>query len=151
MPDAVETSVRERLEGFAASLAEYGVLESFEINQNDGVKLVARGTSDGQSVVVEMTGTTEVYLLTLGDIYRTQEIAYDADGKLQALDDLLAVARRYLEKQYCEEIRKRNGDIVSRTIHFVGDDAPASISQSLGWQSKLKALLGSRKTVVPPA
>jgi hypothetical protein len=149
MPNSFDTTVRERLEGFGSSVTASGVATRFGVTQDDGIRLVVQ-RADGQECSLEMTGTTEVYLLDLGGVYRTQEVAYEPDEKLEALDGLLEQFRLYLDKRYVEEISERGGRVISRTLRFIGENPPPTITVSSGWLNGLTKKIGSRKSVIRP-
>jgi len=149
MPQSFDTLVRERLERFGSSVTASRAATSFDVSQDDGLGLVVRRT-DGQRGSLEMTGTTEVYLLDLGDVYRTQEVAYEPDEKLEVLDGLLEQLRRYLYRQYEEEISERGGRVISRKLRFIGEDPPPAITASSGWLSGLTKNIGSQKSIIRP-
>ncbi len=143
-------SVRERMERFGASLADSGTASSLEVDEDGGLKITIYRDSDQQAASVEMTGTTEVYFLSLAGGYEIHDIAHDAEGKWAILENFLESARAFAEGKYHEEIYERNGKTLLRTIHLRAEDGPRVISTSGGWLAGLNRLLGYKKSVVYP-
>jgi hypothetical protein len=143
-------TVRQRMEDVATSLVRSGAARSFEIGDDDGLRLRIYGAVDGVTASAAMTATTEVYFLNLGDVYKTAWTAYDDDYKLEVLDDFLDSVQVFIEGNYYEEIGERKGRVVSRRMYIDGPGETYSISASLGVRAAIGRLLGYQKSVVRP-
>jgi hypothetical protein len=138
------------MESLAASLVRSGVASSFEISEDDGLKLRVHREVDDGTASVTMTGTTEAYILNLNDVYTTARTAYDDDYKWDVLDDFFGCIEAFMERDYHEEIGERNGRVVSRVIYLNVPGGPRSVSALGGWRAGIGRILGYKKSVVRP-
>jgi hypothetical protein len=145
MSELITPLVKTRLETFGAAALGSGLAENLVIGEDDGIRLTANRRPDGQPIAVEMTGTTEVYRLDLGGIYKDHEVAYELEDKLRALDELLGSAWQYLEMKYHEEICEIGGRVIYRKICFDAESSrPPVVAGSMS------GLLGCKRTFVRP-
>jgi hypothetical protein len=144
MSNAFVDAVRQRMEGVAASLAG-GTATGFEISGADGLRLSVYRQPDGAMARVCMTGTTEVYFLSVGGAYTDVRTAYNDEDKWDVLDEFFECVVAFVEGDCQEEIRKLNGRVVSRVIRLNVPDGPYTISARGGWRGGIGRLLGYRR------
>ena len=143
-------AVKQRMEDVAASLVRSGAARSFEISDDGGLQLRIYRTADGATASATMSGTTEAYLLDLGNVYKAARTAYDDEDKQEVIDEFLELVQVFIEGNYYEEIGERNGRVVSRTMCITGCDESCSISAPLGLRAAFGRLLGYQKSVIRP-
>jgi hypothetical protein len=141
--------VRDQFEETGRLLVSDQSAASYDVTESDGVSLTLVRKSDGAVARVEMTGTTEVYFLDLGGIYRVSATAYDPEEKQENLATFLVCATLFMRGNYVEVIRERKGRISSRSIRL-GDAGDYEFSGHVSTADRLKGLLGSRTVVRKP-
>jgi hypothetical protein len=148
---SLRDAVRDRFTRVAAELEATGDVASWDVRADEGGLTLTLRRHDGATAVVEMAAGTEVYVVRLADTYEDRETVDEEPDKLEALDDKLAVARLFLRRRYHEEVSRRFGRVVARTIHLAGKDESFSLSASPGGVFGLVGrLLGGRTSVVRP-
>jgi len=143
-------AVRGRMESLAESLVRSGVASSFEITEDGELRLRVHREKDASTASVTMTGTTEAYILNLGDVYMTARTAYDDDYKWEVLDDFFGCVEAFVEGDYHEEIGEWNGRVVSRVIHLNVPGGSRTMSAHGGLLAGIGRILGYKKSIVRP-
>jgi hypothetical protein len=148
---SLRDAVRSRCERLAAELSATGDAASWDLRSDGGGLVLTLRRDDGATAAVEMTDSTEVFVVRLADTYEDRETVDDEPDKLEALDDKLTVARLYLRRRYHEEVSRRWGRVVARTIHLADQSESFTLSATPGGVFGLVGrLLGGRTSVVRP-
>ncbi|GIJ45300.1 hypothetical protein Val02_21860 [Virgisporangium aliadipatigenens] len=144
-------AARSRFEGLAAELSATGDVASWDVRGDGGGLVLTLRRDDGATAVVELAADTRTCLVRLADTYEDREIADGEPDRLEALEDKVAIARLYLRRRYHEEVSRRWGRVVARTIHLAGKEETFSLSASPGGVPGLVGrLLGGRTSIVRP-
>lgn len=130
--------VRSRFDDFGRQLTQRGTVDSYDVTSDDGVRLTLHRVQDESVASIEMTGTTEVYILELDGTFRTHQTAYEPADKWEAIENFLDMAVLYMRKEYVEEIHERKGRVIARSIRL-GDQV---ISTTTSLTDKIRRISG---------
>ncbi|MFL6145143.1 MAG: hypothetical protein ACJ72N_25170 [Labedaea sp.] len=153
MTDPIVRTVQERLAEFGRQQGDKNSALEYEVTTDGGVKLtVRRGAGIEPVVVVEMTGTSEVFFLILDEVYQRHSTAYEPTSKLEAVDDLLEDAESYLAGRYFEDVYERDGKEIYKVLHLSTNRGPSVIEASLVPLGSLRRYVGcvKRRTYPEP-
>jgi hypothetical protein len=144
--------VRRRWEEVGRSLVAAGVASGFEITGADdgGVELIVCRAGDQVRARITMTGTTEVFLLHLGDDYERATTAYEDDDRWEAVDDFVAALTAFMWRDYYEEIDERRGRVVRRVLHLTVPGGEETFTGKSSMGDRLGRMLGHRARIVRP-
>lgn len=96
----------------AGVLAEH----AFRTTGRVGFQLDLCRADDRAVAKVQMTPTTEAFGVHLDGGYEHWEYGYNVTDKLEAANEVLTTARRFVERDYVEDLCVRNGRVLRRTI-----------------------------------
>ena len=148
---SLRDAVRDRFERLAADLTSTGDLADWNVRDDGGDLVLTLRRRDGATATVEMAASTQTYVVRLADTYVDREFVDDEPDKLECLDDKLTVARLFVRRRYHEEVSRRWGRVVGRTIHLESKDEEFSLSATpKGVSGLVGRLLGGRTTVERP-
>jgi hypothetical protein len=138
MTDLIVRTVQERLAEFGRQQVDKNIAQEYD-----------RGAGIAP-VVVEMTDTSEVFFLTLDEVYQRHSTSYEPASKLEALDDLLEDAESYLAGQYFEDVYERDGREIYKVLHLSTNRGISVIEASLVSLGSLRRYVGCVKRRVYP-
>jgi DNA-binding protein YbaB len=142
---------RDDMAEVGALLLRSGLASVAEVADDDGglVLRVVR-KSNGDTVRVTVTGSTEVFLIDINGTYLDAVTAYDEESQREALQDLLACVVAYLHDDYHEEVGKRHGRVVHRVLHLTVPGGTRTMTWKRGVRGIVDRVLGYETEIVRP-
>lgn len=142
---------RQRFESLGQSLVSSGAGRDVRVTESDdGVDFTITRAADGVAARITMTGTTEAFLLYLGDEYSEVTTAYEIEDQRAAVDDYVSCVAAFIRRDYYEEVGERHGQIVRRVLYLTVPDGPRIITgKTTGW-NLVGWVLGYQTKIVRP-